>query len=58
MTRLDDDEDGRLVELTREALADVDAGKVVDHQLVEAWAKSLDTDRPSPLPTPASATDG
>jgi len=27
--------------LTREALADVDAGQVVDHQEVQAWADSL-----------------
>ena len=27
--------------LTREALADVDDGAVVDHGAVEAWAKSL-----------------
>ena len=36
--------------LTREALADVDAGRVVDHQAVQAWADSLSTDTPSPLP--------
>jgi len=36
--------------LTREALADVDAGNVIDHQAVQAWAESLNTD--SPLPTP------
>ncbi len=28
--------------LTLEALADVDAGHVVDHQAVQAWADSLD----------------
>lgn len=27
--------------LTREALADVDAGHVIDHQSVQAWADSL-----------------
>lgn len=27
--------------MTREALADVDAGRVVDHQAVQAWADSL-----------------
>ncbi len=32
--------------LTREALADVDAGLVFDHQAVEAWATSLSTDDP------------
>jgi len=36
--------------LTREALADVDAGNVIDHQAVQAWADSLDTDQPLPVP--------
>lgn len=36
--------------LTREALADVDAGMVIDHQSVQAWAESLGTDQPLPLP--------
>ena len=36
--------------LTREALADVDAGCVIDHQAVQAWAESIDTDAPLPLP--------
>jgi len=36
--------------LTQEALADVDAGNVIDHQVVQAWAESLNTY--SPLPTP------
>lgn len=36
--------------LTQEALADVDAGHVIDHQAVQAWAQSLDTDQPLPLP--------
>lgn len=36
--------------LTREALADVDAGLVVDHQAVQAWADSLSTEEPLPLP--------
>lgn len=30
--------------LTREALVDVDTGRVIDHQAVQAWADSLDTD--------------
>lgn len=38
--------------LTREALADVDAGRVIDHQAVQAWADSLSTDTPLPLPVP------
>ena len=36
--------------LTREALADVDAGRVIAHQSVQAWADSLDTDQPLPVP--------
>lgn len=36
--------------LTREAMADVDAGTHINHQAVKAWADSLSTD--SPLPTP------
>lgn len=36
--------------LTREALADVDAGRVIAHQAVQAWADSLSTDRPLPVP--------
>lgn len=37
-------------QLTLEALADVDASRVIDHQAVQAWARSLDTDEPLPLP--------
>jgi len=36
--------------LTREALGDVDAGRVIAHQAVQAWADSLDTDQPLPVP--------
>lgn len=36
--------------LTKEALADVDAGHVIDHQTVQAWAESLSTDKPLPVP--------
>ena len=36
--------------LTLEALADVDAGHVIDHQAIQAWADSLDTDSPLPVP--------
>ena len=36
--------------LTLEALADVDAGRVIDHQAVQAWADSLATDKPMPVP--------
>lgn len=36
--------------LTLEALADVDSGRVIDHQAVQAWADSLNTDGPLPVP--------
>ena len=36
--------------LTREALADVDANAVVDHQSVQEWAESLGTEKPLPVP--------
>lgn len=39
-------------QMTLEALADVDAGRVVDHETILAWAESLDTDNPLPLPEP------
>ncbi len=37
-------------QLTRDALVDVDAGLVIDHQAVQAWANSLSTDDPLPVP--------
>lgn len=36
--------------LTREALADVDAGRAIDHQAVQAWADSLGTEQPLQVP--------
>jgi len=36
--------------LTLQAMADVDNGNVIDHQSVQAWAESLDTDTPLSLP--------
>lgn len=36
--------------LTLEALADVDTGRVVDHADVEAWAESLESADPKPMP--------
>jgi predicted transcriptional regulator len=36
--------------MTRDALADVDAGHVIDHQTVQAWADSLSSDEPLPVP--------
>jgi hypothetical protein len=37
-------------ELTLQALEDVNNHRVIDHQVVQAWAHSLGTD--SPLPSP------
>ena len=36
--------------LTHEALADIDAGCIIEHQAVQAWADSLSTDHPLPVP--------
>jgi len=36
--------------LTHEALVDVTAGRVTDHEQVAAWANSLDTDSTLALP--------
>lgn len=36
--------------LTLEAMEDVVAGHVIDHQAVQAWANSLDADHPLPVP--------
>ena len=36
--------------MTLEALADVDAGRVIDHQAIQAWADSLGTEEPLPSP--------
>ena len=45
---VDNEEERR--RLTLEALADVDAGRVIDHQAVEAWAASLASGKPQPVP--------
>ncbi len=42
-----EEEDDRL---TLEALSDVDAGRVFNHRAVQAWADSLGTDQPLPMP--------
>ena len=34
-----------------EALADVDAGRVIDHDSIQAWADSLGTDNRLPPPS-------
>lgn len=44
-----DQEEGR-GRLTRAGLTDVDASRVIDHQTVQAWADSLSTDTPLPVP--------
>lgn len=36
--------------MTLDAMVDVDAGQVIDHQAVQAWADSLGTDQPLPVP--------
>lgn len=36
--------------LTREALIDVDEGKLIPHEHLLAWADSLGSDQPLPLP--------
>ena len=45
-----DQEDERR-RLTLEAMEDVDAGHVIDHQAVQAWAAGLSAE-PPPEPTP------
>ncbi len=39
-------------QMTLEGMADVEAGRVVDHEEVAAWLDSLDTDAPLPRPRP------
>lgn len=43
-------QEARRDRLTQEALADVDAGLLVDHLGVQAWADSLGTEKALPLP--------
>lgn len=38
-------------QMTLEALADVDAGRTISHQAVQAWADSLSSGQPLPVPT-------
>ena len=37
--------------LLLEAMADVDAGRLIDHEAMRAWADSLGTDNPLPPPS-------
>jgi len=36
--------------MTVEAMADIEAGQVIEHQSVQAWAESLGSDKPLPTP--------
>lgn len=36
--------------MTLEAMADIEAGQVINHQSIQAWAESLSTDTPLPVP--------
>jgi len=36
--------------MTLDGLADIDAGRTVDHEAVKAWTESLGTSNPKPLP--------
>ncbi|MDQ0322548.1 putative transcriptional regulator [Pararhizobium capsulatum DSM 1112] len=45
---IDQEEERR--RLTLEAMADADAGNVINHQAVLAWANSLDSENPLPPP--------
>jgi predicted transcriptional regulator len=39
-------------QLTLEGLADVEAGRLIDDEVMQAWADSLGTDRELPIPQP------
>jgi predicted transcriptional regulator len=45
------DQEEQRYRLTLEALADVDAGRTVDHEDIERWVNSLDSDKPLSIPT-------
>jgi len=45
---IDQEEERR--RMTVEAMADIEAGQIVDHQVVQAWADSLSTEKPLPVP--------
>lgn len=45
------DDDEPYVRLTRDALAEVDAGRVADHATVLAWATSLSREKSLPVPS-------
>jgi hypothetical protein len=41
--------------LTREGMADVVAGRVIEHQAIKSWAESLDSNNPLPAPSTKKA---
>lgn len=45
-----EDRDKERTRLTHEALADVDAGRVLDHRAMQAWATSVGALNPLSLP--------
>ncbi len=45
---IDQEEERR--RMTIDAMGDVQSGQVIDHQLVQAWADSLSSDKPMPAP--------
>lgn len=45
------DREERRHQMILEGLADIDAGRTVDHEAVRAWAASLGTANPKPLPS-------
>lgn len=45
---VDQEEERR--QMTLDAMADIEAGQVIDHQAVQAWADSLGSDKPLPVP--------
>lgn len=51
------DREGERHRMTLEALADVDAGRLIDHRTILAWAESLSADGPgNSLPPPIAAS--
>jgi predicted transcriptional regulator len=46
------DQEDESARMTLEALAEVDAGLVVDDEDVRAWVESLGTENPLPMPVP------
>lgn len=43
--------EGERRRLTLEAIEDVDAGRLIDHQEVQTWAASLGTEAPLEVPS-------